>query len=125
MIDTYDPWNEDRVAWFVETETERLYEEHDKDWIDLVNSKRKIKTLGIQFRRNVVKLPNNKDGYYLIKSVLGSPFMAKNMYYYIIGYLENGVIKCKKYRVPELILDEEFDRTDHMLGDIDLLVRNV
>jgi hypothetical protein len=64
----------------------------------------------IRFRDHVEPVGSDKDGYYLFKSLLHSPGWAKPNYYYIAGFLEDGVIKCTKWKLPEIIADETFDR---------------
>lgn len=64
----------------------------------------------IAFRSHVENIGQDKDGYYLYKSILHSPGWEKPQNYYIAGYLEGDILKCKKWKVPEVIVESEFDR---------------
>ena len=64
----------------------------------------------VKFRSHVEHVASNKDGFYFFKAILNAPSWKKQEDYYIAGYLENGIIKCKKWKVPEIIVYEEFER---------------
>lgn len=66
-----------------------------------------ITGMRLQFRSHVEHLEPNKEGYFFCKSILGSPFMEKNFHYFVAGYLENGIIYTRTWKIPELIVYEE------------------
>lgn len=78
------------------------------DWIKLRNycndMDRYITDMHIHFRSNTVSLPSNKEGYFFRRSVLGGFGMEVCEEFMLIGYIENGKVLVKKYRVPEMLL---------------------
>jgi len=78
-----------------------------------------ITNMWIRFRDHIEHIGKDKEGYYFIKSILSSP-MNPSIYFYITGYLEDGVVKCTKWRVPELIVDKTFDRNQEDCGRTNL-----
>jgi hypothetical protein len=79
-----------------------------------------ITNMWLRFRDHVEHVGKDKEGYYFIKSILCSPTMEAPNFYYIAGYLEDGIVKCKKWKVPELIVDKEFDRLPEDCGTTNL-----
>lgn len=74
------------------------------------NSDLKIKNLYIQFRSNKqFPLPENSDAYLFCNSVIGSPGMV-TLGFFIIGFVENGILKVQRWKIPELVLIEEETR---------------
>ncbi len=69
-----------------------------------------IKAMYLQFRRETVALPPGKDGYYFCNAVLSWLNDNRTFHYYVVGYVENGVVLTKKYKIPELIVEEEDTR---------------
>ena len=63
--------------------------------------------LYLQFRRETIALPTGKDGYYFCNAALSWLNSNTTFHYYVAGYVEGGKIIAKKYKIPELILDEE------------------
>jgi hypothetical protein len=78
--------------------------------------------LYLQFRRETIALPTGKDGYYFCNSVLSWLNSNTTFHYFVAGYLENGKIYCKKYKIPELELVEE-DIRDVREDDVCLIER--
>lgn len=70
-----------------------------------------IVSMYLRFRTENIHLPADKDGYYFCNSVLSWLNDSKMFHYYVVGYIENGVIYTKKYKIPELIVEEEDVRT--------------
>lgn len=61
----------------------------------------------LQFRSNVQHLPENAEGYYFCKSILGSLASAKNWHFFVAGAVQNGILTVNRWRVPELIVTEQ------------------
>lgn len=76
----------------------------------------------IQFRRETIALPANKDGYYFYNSALSWLNDNRTFYSYVVGYLENGKIYTKKYKIPELIVEDE-DVREVREDDLGLILR--
>lgn len=115
----WDDWLEDRdcPVWVAELSDGSLVYQDDgrpgfsiSAWERLMLSGEKLVGLSARFRDHWVHMPKNMAGYYFIKSILAGPFMERPHHFYILGYLLDGVIKCTKYKVPELEIDEVFDR---------------
>lgn len=121
----WDDWleDQDKAVWVADTNLGRVYQDDGRPgflysaWERMIIAQPKITRLGLRFRDHYEWLPENKAGYYFIKSILKGPLMEKDFHYYIIGYLEDGVVKCKKFKIPELIIDEEFDRPPEKCGE--------
>ena len=132
----YDEWlkQKDKTLWIAETDQGTVYQDDGRPgtnkpaWERLILSGLKIKSMRIQFRSHVEHVGEDKDGYYFINSIFYGFGMKKPNNYYICGYLENGIVKCKKWKVPELIIEEEFDRSIEDCGitesGLNLLIRN-
>jgi hypothetical protein len=69
-----------------------------------------ITKLYAHFRSNYIHLPSGKEGYFFTRSVLGSLMEGSNTYYFLLGYIEDNVVKIQKYRIPEMILVETEER---------------
>lgn len=67
---------------------------------------RSISSMKIGFRDNVISLPENKDGYFFRKMARGY-FGGGTSLFFLVGYIENDRTVVKKYRVPEMIMEEE------------------
>jgi hypothetical protein len=61
--------------------------------------------LGIRFRSHYEWLPENADGYYFANGISASLFSGKNIYYQILGYIEDEKIICRHYLTPSLIVN--------------------
>ncbi len=79
------------------------------------SSKQYIDQIWIRFRSNIVTLPTGKSGWWLKKGILAG--ITKDMqrrwpdqHFFIIGYVEDNVLKVTKWRLPELIDWEQEDR---------------
>lgn len=67
--------------------------------------------LYIQFRSHIEKpLPVNAAGYYFSKSMIGYPGAKTGMHFYLIGYLQDGLVHIQSWKVPELTQIEAFTR---------------
>lgn len=84
-----------------------------------------IKNLWLQNLDNIVKpLPDEADGYYFKKGILGQLFSDHTRHFYIIGYLDlrTKKVKAYKYGVPELLLLET-DEREVKIDDPCLIIR--
>lgn len=66
-----------------------------------VNPSLSIAKMFIGFRDNTYALPDNAEGYFFRNSVL-SCWGAWEKHSFIVGILEDGLVKVKKYELPEL-----------------------
>lgn len=98
--------------WFIDTEPIRWYPEGDvgKSWIELTNifyPKLKIKHIGLQFRDHIeIVTPDYAPGYFFIRSA-GCWHVVGGMpteHYYNVGWIEDGKIRCGKWKMPEIEL---------------------
>jgi hypothetical protein len=69
-----------------------------------------IKNMWIRFRDHVECVGSDKEGFFLYKEVRANPGWDKEVFLYIAGYLEGETIKSKKWKLPEIIVDEEDER---------------
>jgi hypothetical protein len=69
-----------------------------------------IVNMWIRFRDHVECVGSDKEGFFLYKEVRAAPNWDKEVFLYIAGFYEDGVIKCKKWKLPEIIVDEEEER---------------
>lgn len=76
---------------------------------------KKIVNMFYCFRKLRESIGDNKEGYFFCKSVLASMASDEQTYYYLTGYVENGVVKCKKWQVPGWIFvgEEEKDPEEY------------
>jgi|SRR5690606_41536442 len=65
----------------------------------------KILDLNLKFRSHIENI-GQADGYYFIKSILGSWGTTKNWYYYKVGKLIDQNLIIEKWSVPYLLLQE-------------------
>jgi hypothetical protein len=77
----------------------------------------------IQFRSHTESLPENAEGYYFVKSVLGEFGSNRTWHFFVTGVLENGIIKVNKWKVPELI-PTEYEEREVKLDDVCLIRKN-
>lgn len=94
------PYHGPESAWL---RLKDFVKENNLDVVDI--------TLG--FRDNIIRdlVPKNADGYFFTNNLLGFVDNGYQAYFYIFGWLENGVVYTKKYKTPELILFEVSKRT--------------
>lgn len=101
-----------------EIEWKALKEKVQKEKLNIID-------IELQFRDHNEKfLPENAEGYYLSKSILtklGNNFSTSH--FYVIGYLKNNQIYCKKIKIPELLCVEESIKSINKINEIGL-VRN-
>lgn len=64
----------------------------------------------IRFRDHIENVGKDKEGYFFYKSMMHSPAWEVPNFYYITGFLNRGQLQCTKWKVPEIIIDEEFTR---------------
>lgn len=114
---------EGHTRWLVELNDGTLCYQDDgrpdcpeiSGWIRLrqycLNEGKWIKAMYLQFRTETVALPPNKDGYYFCNSVLSWLNSDKTFHYFVAGYEQDGKVYAKKYKIPELLLEEEDVRT--------------
>lgn len=88
-------------------------------WIRLGNYCREsgdfITNFIIQFRSHKEHLPPNQDGYYFVKSILGSFHTHENFHFMVAGWTLNEnpngcIIRTREYKIPELIEISSEDR---------------
>jgi hypothetical protein len=82
-----------------------------------------ITDMWIQFRTNREFLPSNADGYYFCKCALGAFGTTQTFHMFVTGWVENNIIKIKKWQIPELVLTEELNR-EIKDDDICLIMNN-
>lgn len=70
----------------------------------------KVKELKIGFRSNVIDIPSDKEGYFFRMMERHQCFGTDTMYLFVVGYVEDNVIKTRKYKVPEMTLDDIEER---------------
>jgi len=78
----------------------------------------------LQFRSNQRReiLPANAEGYYFCKSALGMMNSNSTLFFYLVGYLQNGKLVVQRWAVPELLLVETMERDPAKAGEC--LIRN-
>ncbi len=85
-----------------------------------------IQSLYLSFRgqKQSVDLPNNAEGYFFCKSIIGIYGEDKSINCALIGYLDkqNGKIIIQKWSVPELILLSTEERDEKLAEEA--LIRN-
>ncbi len=81
-----------------------------------------IEEFRISFRNSNHYLPAKKDGYYFIKSAGGIWGLPHTFHYYVIGFLEGGIIHTQRVKIPELIVEENEERTIEQCDEF--LIRN-
>lgn len=73
-------------------------------WSALKKSRPKIKGFRVRFRSHTERLPDNMEGYYFNRGIIGDPGSGDSADCYIMGYVENGLLHKIWYRVPELLV---------------------
>lgn len=69
-----------------------------------------IVKMWIRFRSNSVALPSDKMGYFFVNSSMSGCGMSRTLNYFIVGYIEEGVVKVEKFQVPEMLSQGKEDR---------------
>ncbi len=86
-----------------------------------------ITNMKIKFRSNERGLPIGKDGVFFCKSVLGG-VSGKNVFSYLTGTVEGGILKVVKWRVPDLesvaFIDDSFISYRNPKQYEDCIIRN-
>jgi len=96
-------YEDDHRPGFVPSAWERLcyHCEHTGDY---------IKNMWIRFRDHVECVGSDEDGFFLYKEIRANPGWDKEVFLYIAGVLEGETIRCKKWKLPEILVDEVEDR---------------
>ena len=78
-----------------------------------------IVSMTISFRDNILDVGNDAEGYFFVKSVLGSPNLSQRptIEMWVVGTYNNGELRTKRYTVPEMILVEEEIRDPLKAGE--------
>jgi len=64
-----------------------------------------IRKLYLKFRSNIHRniLPEDAEGYFFCKSILGNFGHSDRLSFFLLGHLTNGQVMVQKWSVPELI----------------------
>lgn len=83
-----------------------------KEYVE--SNKLSILGMRLEFRSNVIYMPTNVEGYFFRKALLAAFFSTKSIHYYVVGTLENGIVKGRYWKVPELLpsMEKEYDPND-------------
>jgi len=111
----------DSAGWQVQLNTgEMVYEDDDRPgfipsaWERLClhcnETGNHIVSMWIRFRDHVECVGTEKEGFYLFKEIRHHPSWEKPEFYYIVGVLQNDIIKCTKWKLPEVLVDSTEDR---------------
>lgn len=77
----------------------------------------KIKTVWFTFRNEPpVRLPDDCQGYFFCKRVGAFLRTETNFSFFMVGYLKDGVVRVKRYKVPEMTFVSEESRTPEESG---------
>lgn len=66
-----------------------------------------VRMMTIKFRSHQEDSEVSDEGIFFRKGVLGNWGSAKTLQYYLIGPIREGKIHVKKWRIPEIIIEEE------------------
>lgn len=66
-----------------------------------------IISMYLQFRKETIALPKNQDGYYFCNAALSWLNDNRTFHYYVAGYVDGDIIRTKRYKIPELVVEEE------------------
>jgi hypothetical protein len=66
--------------------------------------------MSLKFRSHEVQLPSNADGYYFTYGASRDFSSIVTRGYYVAGTLVGGVVTCKWFVIPELIVERESSR---------------
>lgn len=72
--------------------------------------KLKVSELKIGFRDVVVDFPSGKDGYFFRMMQRQHCFGDSTFHFFVVGYIEDNILKVRKYKVPEMQLEEMEER---------------
>lgn len=86
-----------------------------KEWINhsrLEGSKISIIDLHLRFRSNILNpLPKNADGYFFANKIIHFVGAKEPLKFIVLGYLEDGLIKRRTIKVPELLILQDDIKT--------------
>lgn len=116
-VDEYlSEYYENNTRWIVTlSDGRKVYQDDDRpgiepasSWIRLgeylkKNPELKIVGMSVGFRDNFIHLANDCDGYFFVKSVLGSTNFSDNIHFFIVGTLTNGQLWTTMYAVPQMV----------------------
>lgn len=81
-----------------------------------------ILKLSVKWRSQNFTIGQTTDGFFFCRSILGNINSKDSIHYYILGTLQNGVLRTVKYRVPDMAKCEEEVRDENTAGIC--LIRN-
>lgn len=67
------------------------------------NNKVNILNIKIKFRSHIETVASSNEGYFFCKHILFGPAMTKAQEAYIVGDIHNGILRTRKYIVPEIV----------------------
>lgn len=114
-----DQYVRERLRWVAELSNgQTVYEDDGREgvmplsaWVRLKShceeTNTNIVAMRLQFRSNIVELPRNKAGYFLVKQAFGVWGDSESFNAYVAGYLEGDKVYVSKWKVPELTLIHE------------------
>lgn len=110
--------NEDKTVWQVKLSNGLNVflddERQGSAWLRLASFCRStgntIENMWLRFRSHTETI-GPAAAYYFIKSSLGTPTDKRTYNHFIVGTLNGETIKCKSWLIPELTIQEEFDRS--------------
>lgn len=112
---------QDIAGWQVELNTgQMVYEDDDRPgfipsaWERLCyhcqQTGNYVVSMWIRFRDHVECVGTGEEGFYLFKEIRHHPSWEKPEFYYIAGVLSDDIIRCKKWKLPEILVDCEEER---------------
>jgi len=111
----------DIAGWQVQLNTgQMVYEDDERPgfipsaWERLClhckNTGEYIESMWIRFRDHVELVGTKEEGFYLFKEIRHHPSWKKPEFYYIAGILQDNIIKCQKWKLPEILVDSTENR---------------
>lgn len=118
-----DEFVRDSMRWVVVLSNgQTVYEDDDRPGLEEPSAWKRLKSycqeekvsiveMWLQFRSNRVQVaPRGADGYFLVKSVFGVWGDRETFHAYMVGTLVDGKIQGSRWKVPELVSLESFER---------------
>ena len=113
---------------------EKIYQDDDRPGVQPSSAWRRlykycaenelhIVEMMIGFRNNIHILPRNMDGYFFSKGSLGCFGSTKTLSLFIVGTLQNNILKVTHWKVPEMLEQETEIRNIESAGEC-LIKRN-
>lgn len=69
-----------------------------------------IEFMRISFRKNIKDVGRGADAFFFCKSILGGMNAPRNVHYYIVGMVNDGVLRTVKWEVPPLLEHDHEER---------------